>query len=432
MFFDLESSNQYSDNSPVTPLYFEPSEEPEPDLCMSAIQEEDDEVEPMDLLEVQHSKTSKLPEIGELQPKITEVNSTDVHFPTNRRINVPEVDVNVSEKGTSYRAGSLGPIMSQEGNAIITNVPEVRIGPLNDTVSSRNRNKETSSTDIQVFPSKEGDVCSDIEGDFAIAEVQTDCAAADLPKCSSDIVSQDSVLAQQEVKTDSVKRDVSIQREVEITLCSREVQKSPQKSKKKRRGRKHAVPIPEVLVVEDTPCEKRLVYRCTLCRKVFDSRTLFRKHVVTHFKDKGVVCKHCEKWFKNQSSLARHVRTHSGEKPFLCLLCDRSFSQKEILQRHILTHTDIKPFQCQKCDKSYTQKEGLANHMKQYHETRREIIQYPCPLCDKAFCHPSGLSRHMIMHTGKQYECKVCRRKFTDTSSLRRHLRSQHPEEAAP
>lgn len=187
-----------------------------------------------------------------------------------------------------------------------------------------------------------------------------------------------------------------------------------------------SLPTPEVFAIVGHQTEKKLGFRCPLCKKVFQSNIQYRKHASLHVKAKGGVCKYCEKWFQTSNALFRHERIHSGEKPFLCILCDRSFSQREILQRHILTHSDTKPFQCQNCDKSYAQKSGLESHVKHHHKPVLEISQYPCILCNKAFCHPSGLSRHMLTHSGKQYVCKFCERNFSDSSALRRHSKNKH------
>ncbi|KAK3921986.1 Zinc finger and BTB domain-containing protein 17 [Frankliniella fusca] len=165
---------------------------------------------------------------------------------------------------------------------------------------------------------------------------------------------------------------------------------------------------------------------CSTCNRSFDNVSKLRKHLSTHFKQKGATCSVCNKWFKGKNTLTRHERIHSGVKPFKCVLCDRDFTQKEILQRHVLTHSDAKPFACSICDKSYTQKEGLASHIKLHHQSVFEIRQFPCLLCDKAFCHPSGLSRHMMVHSGKQFVCEICDRSFTDVSSFRRHKKTQH------
>lgn len=186
--------------------------------------------------------------------------------------------------------------------------------------------------------------------------------------------------------------------------------------------------IPEIFAVENKINGKRLAFRCKTCKKTFNTRNNFRKHLASHVEKKGVTCKHCDKWFLSQNGLTRHERIHSGEKPFKCVLCDRTFSQKEILQRHILIHSDTKPFKCEHCDKSYTQKEALNNHNRLHHAW--EFTQYPCALCDKSFCHASGLTRHMIVHTGKQVLCDFCKRGFFDRSSLKRHIKKQHPEGA--
>ncbi|KAJ0184289.1 hypothetical protein K1T71_000712 [Dendrolimus kikuchii] len=82
---------------------------------------------------------------------------------------------------------------------------------------------------------------------------------------------------------------------------------------------------------------KNYVHICTLCEKVFKSRTsLFLHHRAVHKKDKlEYLCDHCGKAFPNHGRLRSHIVLHTNETPYKCVICPARFNWQACLSRHV-------------------------------------------------------------------------------------------------
>ncbi|XP_026489396.2 zinc finger protein 454-like [Vanessa tameamea] len=77
-------------------------------------------------------------------------------------------------------------------------------------------------------------------------------------------------------------------------------------------------------------------YKCSLCVKVFITKSLCNNHVKNvHMKEKKHECAICHNLFYTKSDVTRHRVTHTREKKFSCSLCNSPFSTRDSLRRHM-------------------------------------------------------------------------------------------------
>ncbi|KAK2152612.1 hypothetical protein LSH36_323g03140 [Paralvinella palmiformis] len=111
------------------------------------------------------------------------------------------------------------------------------------------------------------------------------------------------------------------------------------------------------------------LYRCSLCKEVFDSKVNIQVHfAIKHSNEcKLYKCSHCGSVFRSEMEWQLHVRVyHLGiSKPYRCLFCKDSFTSETELQSHINTHK--KQFTCPLCDEAFHVEYLLDKHMQTNH-----------------------------------------------------------------
>ena len=114
-----------------------------------------------------------------------------------------------------------------------------------------------------------------------------------------------------------------------------------------------------------------------------------------HDESKGFKCDVCLKVFQCKSLLIEHYRTHTGEKPFACQVCDRKFSQKSNLVLHQATHSDVRNFKCSICPEGryFKTKKSLNQHLVLHYEPK-----FSCSYCDHKSYTKYQLDKHVKTH----------------------------------
>jgi len=97
--------------------------------------------------------------------------------------------------------------------------------------------------------------------------------------------------------------------------------------------------LPQMPDDEERGLQKTCGYRCSLCPRVCQSRSVLKKH---------------ENWHKNIY-------------PYHCSLCDKGFMSTTALRGHWASHTGYKEFKCEFCAKEYRYKCDLKEHKKSVH-----------------------------------------------------------------
>ncbi|CAB3262383.1 unnamed protein product [Arctia plantaginis] len=141
---------------------------------------------------------------------------------------------------------------------------------------------------------------------------------------------------------------------------------------------------------------KPLKFKCPECPQEFAQYLHRLKHMAERhkFKKPDFRCEHCSKVFAHHSALAKHIKhshfQHEIDK-FLCEICDKIFSSKWLAERHLITHTGKKNFECEYCSKKFAKKYTLDIHVKTHLDERK----HACPECESAFVQKISLIKHV-------------------------------------
>ncbi|GFO07026.1 hypothetical protein PoB_003353100 [Plakobranchus ocellatus] len=111
------------------------------------------------------------------------------------------------------------------------------------------------------------------------------------------------------------------------------------------------------------------LYRCSLCKDIFDSKVNIQVHfAIKHSNEcKLYKCLSCEIMFRSEMEWQVHVRVHHlhMSRPYKCLFCQESFTSEVELQCHLTTHS--KQFRCPMCDQAFHIEYLLDQHMQSCH-----------------------------------------------------------------
>ena len=111
------------------------------------------------------------------------------------------------------------------------------------------------------------------------------------------------------------------------------------------------------------------LYRCSLCKEIFDSKVNVQVHfAVKHSNEcKLYKCTTCGSVFRSEMEWQLHVKVnHLGvSKPYRCLFCKESFGAEVELQCHLTTHK--KQFPCPQCEEEFHVEYLLDKHVETCH-----------------------------------------------------------------
>ncbi|XP_066973980.1 zinc finger protein 423 isoform X1 [Macrobrachium rosenbergii] len=177
------------------------------------------------------------------------------------------------------------------------------------------------------------------------------------------------------------------------------------------------------------------LYRCALCKEMFDSKVSIQVHFAVKHSNECKVhkCTRCSLIFRSQSEFEVHIRAshmrreQSGGDSLLgggsmggsggsyrCLLCTLSLGSEAELAAHVATHQ--RQFQCSLCDDAFHVEFLLDKHMQTQHnsELNGNVPQ------------PENLAKPRRSPQKKDLKCDICDAEFSSDSGLLTHRKQAH------
>ncbi|KAG1701360.1 Zinc finger protein 423 [Nymphon striatum] len=190
------------------------------------------------------------------------------------------------------------------------------------------------------------------------------------------------------------------------------------------------------------------LFRCSLCRQVFDSKVSIQVHfAVKHSNECQLFkCNLCGTLYRSEMESHLHVKVahlHKA-KPYRCLFCNHSFSSEMELQCHLTTHK--KQFSCKLCDEAFhveflLDKHMTSKHSQQQQETPLTLQTEPIatsssslmpPISSSVSVFPSDEGRKALdlntteENDGQDVKCDICDTTFQSNSQLTSHRKQVH------
>ena len=218
------------------------------------------------------------------------------------------------------------------------------------------------------------------------------------------------------------------------------------------------------------------LYRCSLCKEIFDSKVNIQVHfAIKHSNEcKLFKCTTCGSIFRSEMEWQLHVKvSHLGiQNPYRCLFCKESFSTEVELQHHVTTHK--KAYPCPLCDEAFHVEYLLDKHMQTKHcpearenaeaprahstpvkvkiEKERDVEVIDCSISSsskKPSPKETGMPRnqpelasprnhsnqaislatppaHPAAKVDMTWQCELCKVKFPDDVALQKHYMREH------
>ncbi|CAH0394786.1 unnamed protein product [Bemisia tabaci] len=183
---------------------------------------------------------------------------------------------------------------------------------------------------------------------------------------------------------------------------------------------------------------------CPHCGATFSSPENQAQHLLTHFLSTTTEygCQSCGKAFGKPDELQRHLLDAHTHHLYRCALCKEIFDSKVTIQVHFaVNHSkECKLFRCTGCPSSvatYRSEMDFNSHVRTVHtphsmnllSSPKPIIQSPqllqCFFCRLSFASEIELQFHLAVHT-KQFQCPVCPEAFHVEFLLDKHMETVH------
>jgi len=137
---------------------------------------------------------------------------------------------------------------------------------------------------------------------------------------------------------------------------------------------------------------------CEECGDSFSTRRGLESHLQTQH---GIMnrfqCEMCTAYFLTEDGMKQHVASNSC-KENKCTLCQKVFPSKTKLEYHKNVHknseTKVKEHGCHLCGKMFTRKTTLRDHILNRHENFKNFVCH----CGKSFNNQNHLNEHSMTH----------------------------------
>ncbi|XP_033123739.1 zinc finger protein 423-like [Anneissia japonica] len=172
-------------------------------------------------------------------------------------------------------------------------------------------------------------------------------------------------------------------------------------------------------------------YSCPSCRNEFKSESQLMVHAVNHFKvvTSEYVCRDCGKSFKKPDELQKHLFEIHAHHLYKCALCKEVFDSKVTIQVHFaVKHSnECRLYSCSQCGVVYRLEEDLFMHVRMQHVK----VGQRCNVCGLIFTSTLQLQSHLSTHN-LIYRCPYCNATYNEAPSLDVHMKSMHKNVLSP
>lgn len=164
-------------------------------------------------------------------------------------------------------------------------------------------------------------------------------------------------------------------------------------------------------------------YQCKLCSKVYDTKYLINRHLITHGNNRPFACEQCGKSFSQKCDLNRHMNVHNEARQHSCSVCGKLFKRSDYLAKHERQYCGVlKPHKCQKCHKGFEEPNQLLDHTC---SGRNDGSSFDCEHCPESFTSVDALVEHRKCHlkTEVEYKCTRCQETFGEFIAYVEHFK---------
>lgn len=137
-------------------------------------------------------------------------------------------------------------------------------------------------------------------------------------------------------------------------------------------------------------------------------------------------CSSCRRNFERKTNYDKHLKRIHGERVHECSKCTKSFFYAYQLKLHLLTHDESvqKQYSCSHCHFQTHYKYYFKKHCAKHGST----YKYVCRKCSEGYFHSENdYEKHMIeSHGSNMYVCAICKKFYYSSLRLKSHLTRQH------
>ncbi|XP_064414606.1 zinc finger protein 423 isoform X5 [Latimeria chalumnae] len=167
---------------------------------------------------------------------------------------------------------------------------------------------------------------------------------------------------------------------------------------------------------------------CPQCKEDFESQESLLQHLTVHYMTTSThyVCESCDKQFSSVDDLQKHLLDMHTFVLYHCTLCQEVFDSKVSIQVHLaVKHSNEKKmYRCTACNWDFRKETDLQMHVKHSHLGNPAKAR-KCIFCGETFSTEVELQCHITTHS-KKYNCKFCSKAFHAIILLEKHLREKH------
>ena len=188
---------------------------------------------------------------------------------------------------------------------------------------------------------------------------------------------------------------------------------------------------------EDQVLNKKKMFTCSKCKKIFQRERYAREHCKTK---KPWTCPHCFTEIIHNQNIKRHREKCTQPQPrdqsstaagFICKRCKKHFTNKFNLKRHIQKEHNLfenNTIVCEVKTCPFTTKDAaqLKRH-KTINHSKKDI--FACEHCGHELLSQSGLKRHI--RSVHRLPCSKCMLRFSTEGQLSKHTRIVHDNQGS-